>query len=53
MKTYTLTFTEQELQLLGNGLSFRPYNEIVGVMKTIERQLMEQAQASSEQDKPE
>lgn len=41
MKTFTLTFTEQELQILGNGLSFRPYNEVVQVMRTIERQLAE------------
>lgn len=48
-KTFSLTFTEAELNYLGNLLADRPYKEVIQLLNNINMQIQKQNTQEGEQ----
>lgn len=54
MKSYTLTLTEDQVNLVGNALVERPYKEVANVLAILQQQVaMQQASGLEGTPKPE
>ena len=47
---YSLTLSEEELNLVGNALAQLPYGQVVSLIVNIHRQVTEQTEKSEESD---
>ena len=50
MKTYTLQFTEQELQILSKALAFMPYGEVAPLFASLQNQINKEEKAETDEE---